>query len=205
MMLARLWCHLEDCLGYEKVGTGYASMAEYVNKVYGKSKSTYKKITGVWRKYVEELGCDEDTIIESDYNKLSIMQSQADSDNVEDILKDVEQKTQGELRDQIKASKGLEPEEREVDHDTVELKFKSSKESMSVIVSSLSLAKEEYCEGTTLDAKKITNFQALEVISANFMLTRSLSGGAGESYQQILERFGKANGLKISWEKEIVE
>lgn len=203
ILMAKVWCLLDDQNGYEKLDAGYQSIYEYIAKYTGKSKATARKIMSVWRRYVEELGADEQTIIDSDYNRLSIMQSQVDSDNLDEVLENVAEKSQAELREMVKESKGLEPEENEIDEETTVLKFKGSKDNMAVIKTALEMSKEEYVENSTIDVKNVSNFQALEILAANYMTSRSLTGEAADSYDEILNRFAKVNGLKIEWKKNV--
>jgi hypothetical protein len=178
-------------LGYENFGT-------YVFKSFGKSKQWAKKLISIHKKFIVELKKTKESLKNATFGKVSKLVSVVDEDNVDELLEFAESATQLEVDEKVKELQGLEPNETRVDDDNITMRFSMPNEVADVIKDSLELAREEYGQAT--GDHKAADFKALEIMAANYALTREVSGDLEETLDSLFHRMEKAYNIKISWE-----
>lgn len=179
---------------------GYESFGKYVFDNFGKSESWAKKLIQIHTKFVVSLGRSPEELQSIGFGKLGKLASIVDTDNADQILDDAKNMTQSEIGVKIKESKGLQENETKEGNGNSKLTFSGPPEAMEAIKTAIDLAKEEYVHGTSRDINKVLPFQALEVITSNYLVSSSIDSPK-ENLDNLMRKLEKIYSLKISYEK----
>lgn len=184
--------------GYKELG--FDSLGEYVFSSFGKSKGWGNKLISIHKKFVIELGQTKEDLKKVTFGKISKLVSVVDEDNVDEMLEFAETATQKEVDAQVKESKGLEANETKDSEEMVTMRFKMPSDVAPVIRDSLELAREEYSEHEE-EEYDIPDFKALEIMAANYALSRPISGKWEDGLNELFDSLGKLYNIDISWEE----
>jgi hypothetical protein len=165
---AESWYWLKKIEGYKKIDAGYSSIYEYVNHYFNKSKVTVDKIIKIYEVFKLKFERGDEELRNLGWGKLSKLISIVDEDNVDSILIEAQEMTQQEIDRKIKLERGLAPNEVEINDEFSKITFKGPKEAIDFISQVILEAKYEYIHGTDKRIEDVLDFQALEVVCANY-------------------------------------
>ena len=160
---------IKELKGYKKMG--HDTMGEYVYKYFNRSSKWAEKLISIHKKFVVELNRDIKELEEVTFGKLAILVSIVDEENVEQLLVESKDMTQGDIAKRIKQEKGLAENETQVDNETGRLSFTAPIEAIDSIKAALDEARDEYAQVAECMVDEVKPFQALELMAANFLNT----------------------------------
>ena len=193
---------LDETKGYEKLGPGYQSIYAYANDKFAKSKSWCDALMRTVSKFHRDLGVPIEDLAEVSYGKLNKVVSLVSDENLEEVLDKCRTSTQQELAEYVKEQNGdIDPTES--DEEKFSLKIVGNTNSCGGIASALMLAREAYAKNyENLSASDITDFNALDLICAEYVTSRGLACDIDQDIDQTLRLFAQANNLKpLIWER----
>jgi hypothetical protein len=192
--------HINKDDGFRKLG--YQTMSEYVGITFNRSKSWYDKLIRVHEKFSIELNQPTKLLYEVGFGKLSKLVSIATEENVEELLSAAINMSQQQIDKMIKESKGLSDNESETDVENMSrVSFSTPKEVADLFNELLNEAREEYAKEMNKTPNNVKDYQALEIILANYSFTRSVSNGLMDDLDELIERIESAYSIRIDYEK----
>lgn len=187
------------------VDLGYQSLAEYVFKVFNRSKQWAEKLIAIWQKFVVELGKTKEEIKPVGFGKLSKLQSIAEDSNVDKILEDAKSMTQKEIDDKIKESKGLAANETKAKDDQTTLKFTGPSDGMDVVKSALTHAREDCASMNKKQPNEVSDFHVIEFLSVMYIQDRKRFIGEDrtDAIRKLLSNIAKKQNIEITWKDQL--
>ena len=190
--------------GYKDLG--YESFAEYVYVNFNKSLKWAEKLIGLHKKFIVTLGKTKEDLKQVGFGKVSKLQSIVTEENVDNLLSESLNLTQGQIDAKIKESKGLASNEVEAKDDKTTLKFTGLKTDMVGIKQALELAKEDFRKSNNTQSvgiQQVSDFHALEYMAVNYSLSRDdITGDRETILAEKLAIIERAQGIKITWEED---
>ena len=197
LQLGQAWYELRETEGYREVDPEMVSVYQYVAKYFNKPKGTTDKWIRLHLVYEKEFNIPKSVLGKIGWGKLDITVSHITQDNKLEVLQDLENLTQKDLR--MKYAKSQEDVESE------NLQFKPYR--MEVFAddagrenfdTAFDLAKKDYAAETSVKEELVSYTQALEVITSSYLTNRPINDET--QLETLLCRIEKAFNIEIEYE-----
>ena len=140
---------LEETRGYERLGSGHQSLAEYVKIKFDRSKAWTTALCRVIRRFNKELEVPIEDLALAGYPKLNKVVGIVNEENLEEVLEKCKTCTQAELGEYVKEINGDE-DLTESDEERYKVLVEGSTTNMGGIERAMDQSRIQYAHGQDL-------------------------------------------------------
>ena len=164
--IAEAWYYLKESEGWKEIDSTCQSFYEYVFKYYDYGKQTADKFIRIFDTFVLEHGLDREDLSGIGWGKLSIVVAHVCEQNLSEILGDLRNLSQADLKKKyVTPAKEVDPEE----YVKYNLNLAADESTREMFDSCIEAAKEEYSEETGIPIDKVSSTKAFETMAAHYM------------------------------------